>query len=149
MRMQLKKRRPTRRTTRLGFEQLEDRTVLSAGIGVYLPSNDTFQLRNTASAGKPDVTFQLPAPGSIPVEGDWNGDGRDDFGVFDAKTATWSLKYGAETGAENAGSFVFGKPGTLPVVGDWNGDGRDDIGTYDPASTTWTLRLGASPGIAN
>jgi hypothetical protein len=149
MRTHLRKRRPSKRITRLGFEQLEDRTVLSAGIGVYLPGSDTFQLRNTATAGKADLTFQLPAPGSIPVVGDWNGDGRDDFGVFDAKTATWSLKYGTDTGSANAGVFQFGKPNALPVVGDWNGDGRDDIGTFDPVTATWMLRLGASPGPAN
>ncbi len=148
------KRRPTkirasRRITRLGFEQLEERTVLSAGIGVYTPSNDNFSLRKAATAGAADVSFQFSAPGSLPVVGDWNGDGRDDFGVFDSKAATWSLKYGTEAGSADAGVFKFGKPGSLPVVGDWNGDGRDDIGTFDPVTTTWTLRYGASPGLAN
>jgi hypothetical protein len=149
MRAQQLKKRSLRRTTRLALEQLEERTVLSAGIGVYNPANDFFSIRNTPTAGAADAAFQLSAPGSLPVVGDWNGDGKDDFGVFDTKTATWTLRYGAETGAANAGVFQFGKPNTLPVVGDWNGDGRDDIGTFDPKTATWSLRLGASPGAAN
>jgi hypothetical protein len=142
-------RKAAYRRTSLGFEQLEERTVLSTGIGVYVSNTDEFTLRNTATAGAAEAQFQFVAPGTIPVVGDWNGDGKDDFGVFDAKTATWSLRYGAETGPANAGVFTFGKTGALPVVGDWNGDGRDDIGTFQPSNSTWTLRYGASPGLPN
>ncbi|HEX2474843.1 MAG TPA: VCBS repeat-containing protein [Lacipirellulaceae bacterium] len=141
-------RRPRPRTTILRIEQLEERFVLSTGIGVYAPSTDTFTLRHTPNAGPADAgTFQFAAPGALPVIGDWNGDGRDDFGIFDAATATWSLRYGAEAGPANAGVFQFGQPGSVPVVGDWNGDGRDDIGTFLPSTATWTLRYGASPGL--
>lgn len=138
-----------RRRYRPALELLEDRTVLSSGIGVFSPATDTFALRHTASAGAADEVFQLPSAGSIPVVGDWNGDGKDDFGTFDSATATWALKYGTETGAADAGTFPFGRPGTVPVVGDWNGDGRDDIGTFDSLTATWALRYGASPGLAN
>ena len=136
------------RTRPLRAEHLEDRCLLTTGIGVYIPASDTFSLRNTPTAGPADAgTFQFAAPGMHAVVGDWNGDGRDDFGVFDARDATWSLRYGAEAGAPNAGVFKFGKAGTLPVVGDWNGDGRDDIGTFNPVTAEWCLRYGASPGL--
>ncbi len=131
------------------LETCEDRTLLATGIGTFAPLSDTFTLRNQATAGAANTTFQLSAPGSLSIVGDWNGDGRDDFGVFDAKTATWSLKYGTQNGPADAGTFQFGNPGTVPVVGDWNGDGRDDIGTFDPKTATWSLRFGASPGLAN
>jgi hypothetical protein len=120
------------------------------GIGVYVPTTDLFFLRNTANAGSADAgTFQFSAPGSIGVTGDWNGDGQDDFGVFDSNSATWSLKYGAEAGVADAGTFTFGAMRSLPVVGDWDGDGRDDIGTFSPATATWVLRYGASPGLVD
>src|SRR5207302_4425192 len=92
-----------RRRTALTLEVLEDRTLLSSGVGVFAPASDTFTLRDAAAAGSADAVFRLAAPGSIPVTGDGNGDGKDDFGVFDPATATWSLRYGAETGAANAG----------------------------------------------
>jgi hypothetical protein len=144
-----KSHRRLQRSACRSFEQLEDRRVLAVGIGTYTRNTDTFSLRNTASAGKVNTTFQLSAPGTIPVVGDWNGDGQDDFGVFNSNNATWSLRYGAETGPANAGVFAFGVAGSLPVVGDWNGDGRDDIGVFEPATATWSLRDGASPGLAN
>ena len=138
-----------RRQKFLAIEHLEDRSLL-AGIGVYTPATDTFNLRFTPNAGTADAgTFALSVPGTQPVVGDWNGDGQDDFGVFESATATWSLRYGAEEGAPNAGVFVFGSPGSIAVVGDWNGDGRDDIGTFDSNTARWTLRYGASPGPAN
>ncbi len=142
--------RPQGRRRAIPFlETLEDRTLPASGIGVYAPNTDTFTLRDIAAAGAASATFRLNAPGMIAVVGDWNGDGKDDFGVFDTATANWTLRYGAETGPANAGSFRFGTPGALPVVGDWNGDGRDDIGTFDARTATWNLRYGASPGLAN
>jgi hypothetical protein len=138
-----------RRPDSLLLELLEERDVPHAGIGTFNPLTDTFALRNTATAGPVDSRFQLEAPGNKAIVGDWNGDGRDDFGVYAAATATWSLKYGTETGPADAGTFVFGAPGSKAVVGDWNGDGRDDIGTFDPRTATWSLRYGASPGVAN
>jgi hypothetical protein len=132
---------------RLWLESLENRTLLSAGVGVFSPDSATWSLRSSASPGDADVgTFQYGI--AVPVVGDWNGDGRDDIGSFNKTTATWSLHYGASEGLPDAGVFLFGQPGALPVVGDWNGDGRDDVGTFNPANATWTLRLGASGGPA-
>ena len=141
-----------RKTSRAGhsahLETLENRKLLASGIGTFVPRTATWSLRSTASAGPADVgVFQFGA--SVPVVGDWNGDGRDDIGTFNPATAVWSLRYGASAGTPDAGVFVFGKRGTLPVVGDWNGDGRDDIGVYVAKTATWSLRLGASAGPAN
>src|SRR5688500_7116705 len=100
------KRLAARRFTFLRGEQLEERTVLSVGVGVYFPVNDTFWLRNTPTAGPNDAgEFQFDAPGALPVVGDWNGDGQDDFGIYDTSNGTWSLRYGAEPGPPNAGVF--------------------------------------------
>jgi hypothetical protein len=145
-------RRPKRRTGLrsrfFAIEPLEDRRVMATGIGVFDATDRTFSLRNQASAGAADAgTFQFSADGTLPVVGDWNGDGQDEFGLFNPANATWSLRYGAEAGGANAGVFPFGQSGSIPVVGDWNGDGRDDIGTFKEG--VWTLRFGASPGLAN
>src|SRR4051794_6833179 len=111
----------SRRPVLFAMEQLEERDVPAIGIGTFNAATDTFVLRNTATPGTADIRFQFNAPGSKAVIGDWNGDGTDDFGVFDTATATWSLKYAAETGPANAGTFQFGTPGSKAVVGDWNG----------------------------
>src|SRR5688572_7693677 len=101
-----RKNRYGSRSRALRVEVLEPRHVLSAGIGVFNPGLDKFFLRNEASAGTPTAgEFQFSAQGSTPVVGDWNGDGKEDFGIVDATTATWSLRYGAESGSANAGVF--------------------------------------------
>ena len=67
-------------------------------------------------------------PTSIPVAGDWDGNGTDGVGVYTYNTATWSLRNVAGTGSADA-AFVFGTPNSsYPVVGDWNGNGTDTVG---------------------
>ncbi len=142
------RRRHGRCAFRPRLQLLEDRTVPNSGVGFVDSGTSTWHLRSTASPGDFDVgTFQQGAEGTVPIVGDWNGDGIDDTGTFDRDTATWSLHYGLSAGAADAGVFQFGRPDSIPVVGDWNGDGRDDIGTFFKG--TWSLRYGASPGPAN
>jgi len=85
------------------------------------------------------VWTPVGAPGEIPVVGDWNGDGVDDFGAYDPLTATWTLRYVDGSGLAWVAQTMYGQPGNLPVVGDWNGDGTSDLGVWDPTTATWTL----------
>src|SRR3954467_3794434 len=91
-----------RRACALVVEALENRELMSSGIGTFLPVHGQWALRSTASAGPADVgTFNFGA--TLPVVGDWNGDGHDDIGTFNPSTATWSLRYGTSAGAPDAG----------------------------------------------
>lgn len=99
-----------------------------------------------ATAGERGYQFGLP--GDVPIVGDWNGDGRDDFGVFrrnDPRGPSYFLDEGARgwTGA-TAGErgYQFGLAGDVPLVGDWNGDGKDDFGTYRPSQGRFYLDEG-------
>lgn len=68
-----------------------------------------------------------------PIIGDWNGDGRDQIGVFRTfgplgqfildsnDNGTWDSQDRV---------FFYGFAGDKPVVGDWNGDGRDEVGNF-------------------
>jgi hypothetical protein len=130
------------------LEELEDRTVFSvSAIGGFNPASATWYLRTTPGPGNPDGgQFQYGPAGSIPVVGDWNGDGKQDIGVVDPRTMTWYLHYGVGPGNPDAALFRFGGAGSIPVVGDWNGDGITDIGVVDPATMTWYLHFYATPG---
>jgi hypothetical protein len=90
--------------------------------------------------------------GDLPVAGDWDGDGKDDVGVFrpDINQGAFLLRvpevFQACTVCPPQTFFVtqtipFGVAGHLPVAGDWDGDGRDDIGTYDPLTTNAFLSV--------
>jgi len=84
-----------------------------------------FQLRNSNSAGAPDVTVTYSNGRDRPVVGDWNGDGTDTVGVVRSPN-TWLLRNSNTNGAANI-TFTYGSPSVpeLRIVGDWNGDGID------------------------
>lgn len=90
---------------------------------------------------EPFSTFTFGQGGDKPIAGDWDGDGRDEVGVFRPSNANFLLRvrgrvipcFGCQPGDHNAFSTVthqFGVPGDLPVAGDWDGDRKDTVGVY-------------------
>jgi Tol biopolymer transport system component len=119
--------------------------------GVYVPSTGQWLLRNSNTAGNPNITLTFGGqPGDLPVAGDWNGDGRTDIAVFRNGTFVRAvLTAGGScipcqliTIAVPFDSVGFGQAGDLPVAGDWDGDGKDDLGVFRPAEQgTFLLRV--------
>jgi subtilisin-like proprotein convertase family protein len=118
--------------------------VAAADIGSYSRnySNGQFSIGFSPSGGYLDRTF---APGRglvggnmIPVEGDFDGDGVADYGVFDFSTATWTIK----ESTLGVVSQQMGWPGVaLPVPADYDGDGRTDMVVFQPNQAIWIGRL--------
>ncbi|MEV5971649.1 VCBS repeat-containing protein [Streptomyces sp. NPDC051921] len=119
---------------------------LGSGIGMWEPSTtaddptttaydptSTFHLRNTANGGFPDTKPTYKGPGTVPLTGDWNGDGIDTIGTYDPETSTFYLPESNAVGAA-VRKVPFGNRGDLPVAGDWNGDGRDTVGVWRPST---------------
>lgn len=92
----------------------------------------------------PTPFAELPVDaGAIPVDADWDGDGRWDPAVVDA-AGTWRsvtalppTSFPAPTGCSWAGDWG-GEP-AIPVVGDFDGDGSTDPGWYCSVDATWHL----------
>lgn len=86
------------------------------GIGTYTHATATWNLRNTASGGAPDVgPFVYGTPdATYPVVGDWDADGTDTVGVKQAPGATWSLRDDNSAGEADT-TFDFGLPHDLPL----------------------------------
>jgi hypothetical protein len=92
------------------------------------------------SGPSPDKNIQFGIKGDRPVTGDWNGDGKDDIGIFRPSNSIWSLDSNGNNAWDGSDkSLGWGVPGDLPVVGDWNGDGKDDIGIFRPGNSIWSL----------
>ncbi|MCC6421119.1 MAG: hypothetical protein IT429_23020 [Gemmataceae bacterium] len=104
-----------------------------------------WKMRNTNSPGAPDLVVIYGASHSIPVAGDWNGDGIDTVGVVEVDTANnqmvWKLRNSNNRGAPDF-VFAFGSAFGIPVVGDWDGDGVDTIGVVESQGgvLVWFLR---------
>ena len=48
-------------------------------------------LEREQCVGRSDRGVSWGLPGDIPVTGDWNGDGKDDIGIFRPGSGLWSL----------------------------------------------------------
>ena len=75
--------------------------------------------------------------GDAPIFADFDGDGRDDYGVFRPADGTWwTIK-----SAEGAAFFPWGVVGDRPVPADYDGDGRADYAIWRPSDGNWWIVL--------
>ncbi|MBI5559433.1 MAG: DUF1566 domain-containing protein [Deltaproteobacteria bacterium] len=72
---------------------------------------------------------------TIPIVGDWDGDGSDDVGLFSG--SRFRLDDDEDGVADEV--VAFGTGTDTPVIGDWNGDGVDDIGVFRGAERKFYL----------
>lgn len=84
-----------------------------------------------------DICTDYIAPDSIPISGDWNGDGVDDIGVVFQRFWILDLNGNGEWDNDQGDHFFLVDQEGVPVVGDWNADGIDDIGLVN--GSNWTL----------
>ncbi len=75
---------------------------------------------------------------TVPVAGDWNGDGTSGIGTYTESTGTWSLRETPDAGPARF-TFVHGGSGHYPVTGDWDANGIETVGLKVMAGTTWLL----------
>jgi len=113
----------------------------SDSLGLYDPRDRRFYLRNTLTAGPPDMTTVPIGPfGGIPFVGDWNGDGIDEFGVYTPTTRRFI--FADRYGQQMRPSVVFGDYDDLPLIGNWDGrDPDDEIGVYRPSQRMFERQL--------
>lgn len=110
-----------------GYDQVGNFRPMGPSSQFILDSNDS------GAWESPDRTALYGFSGDIPVIGDWNGDGRDQIGVFRAIGDLGQFILDTnDSGAFESGDrfFYYGYAGDRPVVGDWDGDGRDQVGAF-------------------
>ncbi|WP_422929576.1 hypothetical protein [Singulisphaera sp. PoT] len=123
-------------------------------VGVYLPTSDVFaiaQLNTNPAPGVPLVGqsvfnygFHVGGVSSIPLTGDFNGDGILDAGIYVPSRDLFALNFLSASGTsigQNVFSYGFHTGGvfSIPVVGDFNGDGTSDVGIYLPSRDMFAL----------
>lgn len=103
-------------------------------IGIVDESNSgnwLWYLRNQNNAGAGEVSFNYGG-GSISEDtalvGDWNGDGKDTPGIYQAHNGQWYLRNSNTAGTADLSPIYGGGSESHGISGDWNGDGIDSIG---------------------
>ncbi len=137
---------------RPAVEGLETRQLMAVNVadtvGVYRPANSSFYLRNSNTTGYSDVNLSFGKVGSVPLVGDWDGDGVATAGTYDPATARFQLRNSNSNGSPQI-DFIYGPPGSKPLVGDWDGDGVDTVGVYRPGERAFYLRNTNTGGVAD
>ena len=82
------------------------------------------------------MSYEYGAPPLTPLFGDWDGNGSETPGTFEA--GTFKLKNSHGTGPADE-TFAFGHPRGFAVAGDFDGDGRDDVAVF--RNGTWEVRF--------
>ncbi|MEU8761991.1 LamG-like jellyroll fold domain-containing protein [Streptomyces sp. NPDC048659] len=122
----------------------------TTGVGMYYPkatpSPRVYQ-RTTPDAGPNTADIPFDAKGRKVLVGDWNADGIDTLGTYDAVTRTFELWN--DKSFTNPIRITYGSTGDIPVVGDWNGDGRDTIGVWRPSSHIFYLNNEHTNNVAD
>ncbi len=101
-------------------------------LALYFAPNGAWYFMNS-SVGFTTKTFGYAS--TVPIAGDFDGDGTKDYGCYDA-AGNFGQPAGSWYIMRSTAGFTtktFGYAGTAPVVGDFDGDGIDDYGCYDAA----------------
>jgi len=94
-----------------------------------------------------DVKFgPFGKAGDVPITGDWNGDSRDEVGIWEQGSryfyldTNWDGIWDAAKGDLKLGPY--GENYDTPVKGNWDGGHKDLIGVWDPYARLFHLNIG-------
>jgi hypothetical protein len=114
-------------------------TLAANATGVYNVSATVSdgQLTNTQ-------TFTWSVSGSdVPVQGDFDGDGRNDPATYRPSTGEWRV-WRSGSAFARAATVTWGLSTDVPVSADYDGDRRADYAVYRPSNGTWYVLLSGS-----
>jgi predicted outer membrane repeat protein len=116
-------------------------------IGIYNQSNGVFLLRNSNTAGNPELSAVFGNPNDTPLGGKWdNTMSADSIGVFRPSNG---ILYLSRTIASPVATYsmVLGSPGDVGIAGDWDGNGYDSVGVYRASVPRFYLSNNNGNGI--
>lgn len=103
-------------------------------------TDSVWTIERTSDGGRDSYTWGFGSDKL--VNGDFDGDGRADVGVWRGSDGVWYL-------IQSSGSYrlvTWGVDGDVPVPGDYDADGRTDIAVWRPSTGVWYI-IQSSLGI--
>ena len=107
-------------------------------LAVFRPNSATWYVSTAAGL----AARTLGSADSIPVSGDFDGDGKTDYASF--RSGTWSISRSSDGGLTTK---QFGMANDLPVRGDYDGDGNNDLAVFRPSNGTWYVQKSNGSGL--
>jgi hypothetical protein len=87
------------------------------------------------------ISQSYGAASDVPLDADFDGDGRHDAAIFRPSTGLWAI----HNSSGPSDTFVtYGGPGDIPVPADYDGDGKADIALFRPSTGAWFLHLSST-----
>jgi hypothetical protein len=112
-----------------------------ADAAIFRPSSGQFWILNSSNGS---VHTSRPFAGTMPLSGDFDGDGRSDYGVF--SNGQWFVAQSSSN--YSTGQLTdWGLATDKPVPADYDGDGRLDLAVYRPSNGVWYV-VKSTGGIA-
>ncbi len=123
-------------------------------VGLYRPGANNWYLSDGIGVWESVTTIVRPArvitKSWLPIAGNWDGEGGDSIGIYDASRGRWILNNDIDGRTDDI-NLIRGRrphPTWKPVAGDWNNNGEDTVGLYNPATGRWYLN-NKTDGTAN
>ncbi len=114
-----------------------------ANLSLYRPGSQTWNSLARVNS-QVNIVREIGTVGSVPVTGDFDGDGLSDEGVFDPVTSKWELLT-SNTGIKL--EYVLGSNNSTPAPADYDGDGRADIAVFQPQTTTYLIKNSSTSSV--
>lgn len=108
-----------------------------ADIARWNPSSGEWKVKNSSNGNY--ITYSLGSSSTQITPGDFDGDYKTDFAVFNS--GTWTIR---KSGTNTTQTISFGTSGDKPVVGDYDGDGRSDCAVFRPSTNVWWILYSAN-----
>lgn len=119
-----------------------DLAVFRQSSGEWIIKNSGFALGYASSAAS---IISWGRAGDIPVNADYDGDGRCDIAVWRPEDGSWYVRY-ANDGRSSTVALGQQSFGDIPLKGlDLNGDGKADYLIFRPQAGSWFVNYGNSP----
>jgi len=117
---------------------------------LVLRTGRTYTFLDANRSGASSYSIVYGPAGSVPVVGDFNGDGSDDVAVKAASSNRFYVRYsvdGRVRGGSADLSVAYGKASDVPLAGDWDGDGVAGLGVQ--RGSRFLVKQVASGGSAD